>query len=224
MSGKPNIHPFTFRSGAIFCAIGDPLAARGGSSIPQPALPVRAGLCAGPHVDDRPVQRRRRILCCAKIATRTEETLMADAEPKLLLPVLRPFYDAAIPLSWLIVRVAVGWNLLVHGWGKIMAGPTEAYLKGYSDLGFIPPAPWFWSSTTVETTAGVALILGLFTRFFAAAAAIELLIITMIYWKTGFAWTRRGYEYTLMWGLISFAIALRGGGPYSLDRKLGREL
>ena len=80
------------------------------------------------------------------------------------------------------------------------------------------------SSTTVETAAGVALILGLFTRFFAAAAAIELLIITMIYWKTGFAWTRRGYEYTLMWGLISFAIALRGGGPYSLDRKLGREL
>jgi putative oxidoreductase len=153
-----------------------------------------------------------------------EEMLMADAEPKLLLPVLRPFYDAAIPLSWLIVRAAVGWNLLVHGWGKIMAGSTEAYLKGYSDMGFIPPAPWFWSSTTVETTAGIALILGLFTRFFAAAAAIELLIITMIYWKTGFAWTRRGYEYTLMWGLISFAIALRGGGPYSLDRKLGREL
>jgi uncharacterized membrane protein YphA (DoxX/SURF4 family) len=26
------------------------------------------------------------------------------------------------------------------------------------------------------------------------------------------------------WGLIMLAIALRGGGPYSLDRKLGREL
>ena len=108
---------------------------------------------------------------------------MADAEPKLLLPALRPFYDAVIPLSWLIVRVAVGWNLLVHGWGKIMAGPTAAFLKGYSDIGFNPPEIWFWSSTVVETTAGVALILGLFTRFFAAAAAIELLIITLIYWK-----------------------------------------
>jgi uncharacterized membrane protein YphA (DoxX/SURF4 family) len=31
-------------------------------------------------------------------------------------------------------------------------------------------------------------------------------------------------EYPLFWGLILFAIALRGGGPYSLDRKLGREL
>jgi len=27
-----------------------------------------------------------------------------------------------------------------------------------------------------------------------------------------------------MWGLLFFAIALRGGGPYSLDRKIGREL
>jgi len=148
----------------------------------------------------------------------------AQAEPKLLLPILRPFYDAVIPLSWLIVRVAVGWNLLVHGWGKVMAGPTEAYLKGFRDIGFIPPEPWFWSGLVIETAGGIALILGLFTRFFAAAAAIEMLVITVVYWKTGFAWTRRGYEYTLMWGLICFAIALRGGGPYSLDRKLGREL
>jgi putative oxidoreductase len=148
----------------------------------------------------------------------------AQTEPKLLLPFLRPFYDAAIPLSWLIVRVAAGWNLLVHGWGKITVGPTAAFLKGFADIGFSPPEPWFWSALVVETLGGIALIVGLFTRFFAAVAAIELLIITVIYWKTGFAWTKRGYEYTLMWGLVCFAIALRGGGPYSLDRKLGKEL
>jgi len=160
------------------------------------------------------------------VETPNHEEAMADAqaEPKLLLPILRPFYDTVIPLSWLIVRVAVGWNLLVHGWGKVMAGPTQAYLKAFSDLGFIPPGPWFWSGLMIETAGGIALILGLFTRFFAAAAAIEMLVITWVYWKTGFAWTKRGYEYTLMWGLICFAIALRGGGPYSLDRKLGREL
>ncbi len=33
-----------------------------------------------------------------------------------------------------------------------------------------------------------------------------------------------GDEFPLMWGLIMFAIALRGGGPYSLDRKIGKEL
>jgi putative oxidoreductase len=148
----------------------------------------------------------------------------AQTEPKLLLPLLRPFYDAVIPLSWLVVRVAAGWNLLVHGWGKIVVGPTPAFLKGYADMGFTPPELWFWISTVNETVTGIALVVGLFTRFFAAAAAIELLVITILYWQNGFGWLHRGYEYVLLWGLICFAIALRGGGPYSLDRWLGREL
>ena len=145
-------------------------------------------------------------------------------EPKLVLPFLQSFYDQAIPLSWLIIRVAVGWNLLMHGWGKITIGPTEGFLKGYADMGFTPAILWFWASTCIETAAGISFILGLFVRFFAAAAAIELLVITVTYWSNGFSWLHRGYEYTLLWGLLCLAIALRGGGPYSLDRKLGREL
>ena len=41
------------------------------------------------------------------------------------------------------------------------------------------------------------------------------------------SWPRGGYhaaEYTLWWGIALFAIALRGGGPYSLDRVIGKEL
>jgi putative oxidoreductase len=149
----------------------------------------------------------------------------AHAEPKLLLPFLRPFYDAVVPLSWLIVRVAVGWNLLMHGWPKLMHLPlSDATVKAYADLGLSLPAFWAWASLSIETLGGIALILGLFTRFFAAAVAIEMLVIACAYWGNGFGWMHRGYEYVLLWGLVAFAIALRGGGPYSLDRKLGREL
>ena len=148
----------------------------------------------------------------------------ANTEPKLLLPFLQPFYAAVLPLSWLIVRFAVGWNLLIHGWGKLSAGPTAGILKSYAALGFTPPEFWFWTSTLTETLSGIALILGLFTRFFAAAASIELLIITILYWNNGFSWLHRGYEYVLLWGLVCFAISLRGGGPLSLDRRIGREL
>ena len=147
-----------------------------------------------------------------------------QTETKLFFSALQPFYDAVIQLSWLVVRVAVGWNLLVHGWGKIMVGPTDAFLKAFADLGYIPPAFFYWSSFLIEMLGGIALILGLFTRFFAAAAAIEMLCIMIAYWANGFNWMRRGYEYVLLWGLLCFAIALRGGGPYSLDRKIGREL
>jgi DoxX len=67
----------------------------------------------------------------------------ARTETKLFLPFLQPFYDAVIPLSWLILRVAVGWNLLVHGWGKIMIGPTSGFLKAFADLGYTPPEFFF---------------------------------------------------------------------------------
>ena len=39
-----------------------------------------------------------------------------------------------------------------------------------------------------------------------------------------YGWRTDGYEYVMMWGTLAFAIALRGGGPYSVDRVLGREL
>lgn len=150
---------------------------------------------------------------------------MADAqsEPKLLLPGLRSFYDFASPLAWPIIRIGCGWNLAVHGWGKVTRGPS-AFVKGFADLGFEPALAWVWGALVIEFVGGIALILGLFTRFFAAAAAIEMAIISYIYWKNGFAWLNRGYEYTLLWGLVCLGIALRGGGPYSVDRKLGTEL
>jgi uncharacterized membrane protein YphA (DoxX/SURF4 family) len=40
----------------------------------------------------------------------------------------------------------------------------------------------------------------------------------------GSGWTKRGYANPLMWGPITLAIALRGGGAYSLDRRVGKQL
>jgi putative oxidoreductase len=70
-------------------------------------------------------------------------------------------------------------------------------------------------------------MLGLFTRAFAAAIGIQFLVIAFhAHWPQGFGWNRPGggWEYPLFWGLMWVAIGLRGGGPYSLDRVLGREL
>ena len=101
-------------------------------------------------------------------------------ETKLIFPGLNSFYDFAIPLAWPIVRIAVGWNLLVHGWGKVTRGPS-AYIRGFVEQGFDPALPWIWGALIIEFVGGIALILGLFTRFFAAAAAVEMLVITVLY-------------------------------------------
>ena len=77
----------------------------------------------------------------------------------------------------------------------------------------------------LETVGAICIILGLFTRFFAAAIAIELGIAFLaVHLKAGFAVNKGGFEYILLLGIVMFAIAIRGGGPYSVDRWIGKEL
>jgi putative oxidoreductase len=150
--------------------------------------------------------------------------MAGTSNPKLLVPALRPFYESVEPLVWPLIRIAVGWNFAVHGWGKVMAGPT-ALLPGFAEVGFPDATLLILSLAFIEFVGGICLMLGLSTRFFAAACALELAYICFgMYWPNGFSWLRRGYEYVLLWGLLCFAIALKGGGGYSLDRLIGREL
>lgn len=141
--------------------------------------------------------------------------IITEREPKPLLPFLQPFYDFIIPLTWPLVRFTCGSALAIHGWPKVVHGGRMANASLAFGV-FI---------TCVEFLGGICITLGLFTRFFAAAAAIEMAYLTFgVYWPNGYGWRTDGYEYVLMWGLLAFAIALRGGGPYSLDRAIGYEL
>ena len=147
-----------------------------------------------------------------------------SADPQPIFPQLRRFYEVVVPLSWPLVRIAVALPLLQRAWFKILAGPDKI-APAFASMGFTNPHLVALISTWTEALGGLGLLLGLFTRFFGAAIAIEMAYITFgLYWMNGFSWLNRGYEYTLMWGLICFAISLRGGGPYSIDRLLRREL
>ena len=141
-------------------------------------------------------------------------------EPKLALPFLKPFYDVVIPLSWPLVRCTAGLILALHGWPKL--------LRVIEAMGGDPTARGASTRLVVlmiiEFFGGIFISLGLFTRFFAPAAAIEMAYLTFFRYGDHYGWRTDGYEYVLMWGLILFAISLRGGGPYSLDRKLGWSL
>ncbi len=145
-------------------------------------------------------------------------------ETKLIFPGLAGFYASMLPVAATLVRVVVGIMFLVHVWGKFNAGHARIAAAFGNNYGLPMPGLFAYAAMGMELIGGVCLIIGLFTRFWAAAAAIEMALITMLYWKTGFSWLSRGYEYTLLWGFVCFAIALRGGGPYSLDRKIGTEL
>ena len=148
---------------------------------------------------------------------------MEDAKPRLLIPGLRTFYKWAEPVSWLLIRVTAGLMLIPHGWPKLMMGVTATANMALVKRGIAPAEPLAVVLITLETLGGLCIALGLFTRFWAAAVTIEMCVI-VYHHLPKFSWGERGYEYPLFWALVMLAIALRGGGPYSLDRRLGREL
>jgi putative oxidoreductase len=148
---------------------------------------------------------------------------MENTAPRLLFPGLRRFYDWAEPLSWALIRITAGLMLIPHGWPKLMMGVTATANMALVKRGIAPAEPLAIILITLETLGGLCIALGLFTRFWAAAVTIEMCVI-VYHHLPKFGWGERGYEYPLFWALVMFAIALRGGGPYSLDRKIGREL
>jgi len=148
---------------------------------------------------------------------------MENAAPRLLIPALKPFYDRVEPFTWTLIRVTAGLMFIPHGWPKLMAGISATAQFALVKRGIAPAEPLAMILIAIETLGGLCIALGLFTRFWAAAAAIEMAVIVYHYLPK-FGWTNPGYEYPLFWGLVLFAIALRGGGPLSLDRRIGTEL
>jgi putative oxidoreductase len=157
-----------------------------------------------------------------------EMTNTADAKPRLLIPALSSFYKYTDQLAWLVVRLAAGGTMLVHGIGKLMTTSVAAFAAGsMAKRGIEPAMPMAYIIFFNETIGALCIMLGLFTRFVAAAMAIEIAVLTfLIFFPHGYGWTSQGggWEYPFFWGLVVFAIALRGGGPWSLDRKIGWEL
>src|SRR4030095_10556281 len=139
---------------------------------------------------------------------------MEQAQPKLLFPQLQSFYRCVEPLSWALIRITAGLMLIPHGWPKLMMGVGATANMALVKRGIAPAEPLAVALIAIETIGGLCIALGLFTRFWAAAAVIEMSVI-VYHHLPKFGWTDRGYVYSLLWGLVLLSIAPRGGWTYS---------
>jgi putative oxidoreductase len=150
---------------------------------------------------------------------------MASGETKLMCPSLAGFYASWRDIADTAVRVVIGYILFMHGWAKLTVMGAAGVAGFMAKSGLHPGLAFAWVAIFLETIGALCIIFGLFTRFFAAALAIEMLIAMFaVHWAHGFSYTKGGYEYVLLLGIVLFAIAIRGGGPYSIDRAIGKEL
>lgn len=150
---------------------------------------------------------------------------------RLLFPRLREFYQRGETLSYAMLRAGFGLLILTHGLPKLLGTPhgsmgdplggATRLIETNLGLPFAPQLALF--ITGLETVGALALAAGLFTRLFAPMFAIQMLVICFAL-RANFAWIDRGYEFPLVLGLIALLISFRGGGEWSLDRLMNREL
>ena len=146
---------------------------------------------------------------------------MANAgETRLIVPALAPLYNCTAALTNPMLRVVFALLIVPSGLAKCTNPEFAAHVTDIiARLGFAPPRAWFWFVAFLETAGVVAFAAGLFTRVWGALFTIEMLIIAIgVHWPTG-----KGYQYPLLLATVAFALTLRGGGRWSLDRLIGRE-
>jgi putative oxidoreductase len=121
------------------------------------------------------------------------------------------------PLGALILRLALGLSMTVHGYQKVVPhGALNHYAHYIVTLGI--PYWLGYVSAFTEFVGGMLLVIGLLTRFAAALVAINMLVALFT------AGIHQGFGiYNYIIALVAIAIMLMsyGAGAMALDRKIG---
>jgi putative oxidoreductase len=114
---------------------------------------------------------------------------------------------------WNLLRITAGAFLLPHAFGKVVGGALNPAVVGFFEkAGFQPPETWVMVAFFVELICGVALVLGLLTRYAALGACMTLFVAAgALHLVKGFGWywNLGGYEYPIFWAIVCLAISMQ---------------
>jgi putative oxidoreductase len=193
---------------------------------------AQARVAGGSMVRDSPDRRRlvfvnfRQAAAAQRIGAREGEMLEDIDRPRD--PVRAPdrMRIELETYSWPLTRVATGLVFVPHGMQKLFdfwGGSLEWTAAEFARAGLEPAI--FWSNYIgfLEFFGGILLAIGLLTRpvsvLFVSFLAVAAIRVNILH---GWFWTSGGMEIPLFLLLICLAILIRGGGPFSLDRVIGR--
>jgi putative oxidoreductase len=112
----------------------------------------------------------------------------------------------------------LGIIMIAHGSGKLFGGMSN-FVQTVHGLGL--PGWTAYLSMAAEFFGGIAIFLGLFTRFAAFAITIDLTVaIWKVNWKDGLLGDH-GYQFPLALAAIAFALIFLDAGPIALDHARG---
>lgn len=123
----------------------------------------------------------------------------------------------------LILRVVVGIVFAVHGGQKLFLMGFEGVSGFFGMLGI--PLPFIAAIvvTFLELVGGIALILGIGTRYVSALLVVNMLVaMSLVHMPNGFFVSDNGYELVLTLAAAALYFAITGAGSLSLDARLAK--
>ena len=120
-----------------------------------------------------------------------------------------------------ILRVIAGFLFAAHGWQKFNEFTIAGTQASFAQMG-VPAANIAAPVVaTLELVGGIALILGVLTRVFAALLAVDMLgALFLVHASAGVFVATGGYELVLILAAAALAVAFVGAGKVSVDKVL----
>lgn len=137
---------------------------------------------------------------------------------------VRNVFKTLTQLEWvwiLVVRLSVGTEFFIAGKGKL--GDLDKFIKYFTELGIPAPALQAPFVASLECFGGLAIILGLGTRFFAAPLAVTMIVAIVTATEVG---DLGHFLYLSEWNLFLLLawLGFSGAGRASLDHLIaGRQ-
>ncbi len=113
-----------------------------------------------------------------------------------------------------LLRIVIGFFMLLHGWEVFDAKQMADYGKWLTDLHFPAPQLMAWLGKGAELIAGACLMLGFATRLMTIPLILTMLVIAFGM-GDGKIWY--GDQHPFMFVLFGVLFLFGGGGKWSLD-------
>lgn len=153
---------------------------------------------------------------------------MSGSGSRYYIPALGRIYERFGGCMLPMLRIVLGAILIPHGCQKLFGWfggmGFVRFSALFDQLGYKPGVFWVVVVGLTELAGGIMLILGLFTRF--AAAGVVIFMVNAIWFTSakGFFWTAGGSEFSILILAVALVFLVRGGGEFSIDSKMSKEL
>lgn len=139
---------------------------------------------------------------------------------------MRSWLDGMQPWGAFLMRVALGFAMMYHGWNKVIphggfhGGNTFSAIDAWGHTVAHMGLPYWlgYLSAITEFFGGAFLIVGLVTRFWAFMVAVNLVVAL---WKVNIHHGYSGSEYSIALITMALMLLFYGSGELAMDRKIG---